>query len=155
MIANRLPIVSLLMLATVAGMAWWALIYRGVTFEFGEEEAVASWLALFLVPVAMSWLIALTPAIRGSWKATAAVCSCIGLLLFAFVLSKAEPFDAQAFGGASLVSILPASGLFVAARSPEAQRWPWILLMLGPVSYLLGIFVAFFIAFAILEHRVS
>lgn len=152
-ITNRLPIVSLLILAAIASMASWIIFYFRPTLEFDEEESLAAFLVLLVLPVAVSLLIALTSVIRGSNGTIAAICGGVSVVLFVFDLTRTEQFDAQAFEQAALVSLLPASGLFIASRSRDAQRWPWILPALGPVAYWVGIFVAVFLSFAVLEHR--
>jgi hypothetical protein len=122
------------------------------TFEYDDGESVAGFLVLLFVPVAISAVTALVPVIRRSTRLTASMYVAVCLLLFFFELTRSEQLDSQALEQAALLGILPASGLFIAARSPDAQRWPWIMIALGPTAYWIGICLAVLTSFFVLEH---
>jgi uncharacterized membrane protein len=151
-IATRLPLVSLSVFAVVGTTATWIILRFRPTFEYDETESLAGFLLLLFVPVTISSVLALVPGIRPSRRLTASICAAVGLMLFSFELTRSERVDSQALEQAALLAIFPASGLFIAARSRDAQRWPWILIALGPTAYWIGISFAVFASFFVFEH---
>jgi hypothetical protein len=107
-------------------------------------------LALLIVPLALSGLIAFIQPIQSRWN-TAGICVAAAVFLTVYRLNQADEVDFQAMLGSALLAALPILGLFLAARRRDVQRRGWLLLILGPLAYWLGCVLVIVVWFFILR----
>ena len=111
------------------------LAYYRPTLEYDPNEPIA-WLVFALVlPVAISAVLAYTPALRhNSWKA-GAVCLSVGLVdaVLSLAFSSDPTIDEMTF--AVVAGFIPMLALFAVSRLSTCKRVPWTLLVIGPLAY--------------------
>lgn len=118
--------------------------YRPIlVFQYGEP---IGWLAFAIVlPIAISAVLAYTPALRHNSRKAAAVCLGIALadVALSLVLSPQPTIDQMSFS--VVAGFVPVLALLAVSRLAISKRVPWTLLVIGPLAYWVTALCAVFV----------
>jgi hypothetical protein len=105
--------------------------------------AISLWVVLacaLMVSSALVWLNKRSASALASAAETLAVC--LAIAAFQFMGFRSGPLSTRFFNVWSLWVLAPSAVVFGVSRLPLVRARPWLLMLAGPVSFIVGLTVA-------------